>query len=237
MARSPPPSASRRPAPARSPRAVRPGQRSAGPGDARLHRALDRPSAPITAPARRAQRRRGIVEGIAFFKPGLAEHLPRGRRVDVCIALERDEWQGMVRVRARLRDIRPARPEPVVAVLKDAGRPSSPRVERPRKAPSRLARRRELPRPSRALPQPSRAATVVAQAATAVPAATAVARAATAVAPIRYASERKPAPVHNSRPSLINSRKERERCPRRNANHRQVQAGEADGDQGRIRWV
>ncbi len=56
----------------------------------------------------------GIVEAIAFFKPGLAEHLPRGRRVDVCIALERDEWQGMLRVRARLRDIRPARPEPVV---------------------------------------------------------------------------------------------------------------------------
>ncbi len=56
----------------------------------------------------------GIVEAIAFFKPQLADHLPRGRRVDVCIALERDEWQGMVRVRARLRDIRPARPEPVV---------------------------------------------------------------------------------------------------------------------------
>jgi single-stranded-DNA-specific exonuclease len=56
----------------------------------------------------------GIVEAIAFFKPGLTEHLPRGRRVDVCIALERDEWQGQVRVRARLRDIRPARVEPVV---------------------------------------------------------------------------------------------------------------------------
>ena len=56
----------------------------------------------------------GIVEAIAFFKPQLADHLPRGRRVDVCIALERDEWQGMVRVRARLRDIRPAKIEPVV---------------------------------------------------------------------------------------------------------------------------
>ena len=56
----------------------------------------------------------GIVEAIAFFKPGLTDHLPRGRRVDVCVALERDEWQGMVRVRARLRDIRPARVEPVV---------------------------------------------------------------------------------------------------------------------------
>ena len=56
----------------------------------------------------------GIVEAIAFFKPQLADHLPRGRRVDVCVALERDEWQGMVRVRARLRDIRPARPQAVV---------------------------------------------------------------------------------------------------------------------------
>ncbi len=56
----------------------------------------------------------GIVEAIAFFKPQLADHLPRGRRVDVCIALERDEWQGMVRVRARLRDIRPATIERVV---------------------------------------------------------------------------------------------------------------------------
>jgi hypothetical protein len=58
----------------------------------------------------------GIVEAIAFFKPQLADHLPRGRRVDVGIALERDEWQGMVRVRARLRDIRPARPVAVVEV-------------------------------------------------------------------------------------------------------------------------
>jgi len=56
----------------------------------------------------------GIVEAIAFFKPNLADHLPRGRRVDVCVALERDEWQGQVRVRARLRDIRPARTVPVV---------------------------------------------------------------------------------------------------------------------------
>ena len=32
------------------------------------------------------------------------------------MALERDEWQGQVRVRARLRDIRPARVEPVVEV-------------------------------------------------------------------------------------------------------------------------
>lgn len=61
----------------------------------------------------------GLVEGIAFFKPGLADHLPRGRRVDACVALERDEWQGQVRVRARLRDIRPARP---VAVLEVSGR-------------------------------------------------------------------------------------------------------------------
>jgi single-stranded-DNA-specific exonuclease len=58
----------------------------------------------------------GIVEAIAFFKPQLSSHLPRGRRVDVCVALERDEWQGQVRVRARLRDIRPARATPVVEV-------------------------------------------------------------------------------------------------------------------------
>jgi single-stranded-DNA-specific exonuclease len=59
---------------------------------------------------------RGLVEAIAFFKPQLAAHLPRGRRVDACVALERDEWQGQVRVRARLRDIRPARPAPILEV-------------------------------------------------------------------------------------------------------------------------
>lgn len=51
----------------------------------------------------------GIAEAIAFGKPGLAEHLPRGRRIDVCFALEMDVWQGQVRVRARLRDLRPTR--------------------------------------------------------------------------------------------------------------------------------
>jgi single-stranded-DNA-specific exonuclease len=50
----------------------------------------------------------GIVEAIAFNKPGLAAHLPRGRRIDACFALEKDEWQGQVRIRARLRDVRPA---------------------------------------------------------------------------------------------------------------------------------
>jgi single-stranded-DNA-specific exonuclease len=49
-----------------------------------------------------------VVEAIAFFKPQLLPHLKPQRRVDVCIALERDEWQGETRVRARLRDIRPA---------------------------------------------------------------------------------------------------------------------------------
>ena len=62
----------------------------------------------------------GLVEATAFFKPGLADHLPRGRRVDVCVGLERDEWQGQVRVRARLRDIRPAQPRAVIEVT---GRP------------------------------------------------------------------------------------------------------------------
>jgi len=51
----------------------------------------------------------GMVEAIAFGKPGLAAHLPRGRRIDVCFGLELDSWQGQLRVRARLRDLRPAR--------------------------------------------------------------------------------------------------------------------------------
>jgi single-stranded-DNA-specific exonuclease len=51
----------------------------------------------------------GIVEAIAFNKPNLADHLPRGRLVDACFGLEVDSFQGMQRVRARLRDLRPAR--------------------------------------------------------------------------------------------------------------------------------
>jgi single-stranded-DNA-specific exonuclease len=51
----------------------------------------------------------GIVEAIAFFKPNLADHLPRGRLVDACFGLEIDSFQGFQRVRARLRDLRPAR--------------------------------------------------------------------------------------------------------------------------------
>jgi single-stranded-DNA-specific exonuclease len=50
----------------------------------------------------------GIVEAIAFNKPNLANHLPRGRLVDACFGLEVDSFQGMQRVRARLRDLRPA---------------------------------------------------------------------------------------------------------------------------------
>jgi single-stranded-DNA-specific exonuclease len=50
----------------------------------------------------------GILEATAFFKPQLAPHLPRGRRVDVCFSLEMDTFQGQARVRARLRDLRPA---------------------------------------------------------------------------------------------------------------------------------
>jgi single-stranded-DNA-specific exonuclease len=50
----------------------------------------------------------GIVEAIAFHKPGLADHLPRGRMVDACFGLELDTYQGFQRVRARLRDLRPA---------------------------------------------------------------------------------------------------------------------------------
>jgi single-stranded-DNA-specific exonuclease len=50
----------------------------------------------------------GIVEAIAFNKPNLADHLPRGRLVDACFGLELDSFQGFDRVRARLRDLRPA---------------------------------------------------------------------------------------------------------------------------------
>jgi single-stranded-DNA-specific exonuclease len=51
----------------------------------------------------------GIVEAIAFNKPNLADHLPRGRLVDACFGLEVDSFQGFQRVRARLRDLRPAK--------------------------------------------------------------------------------------------------------------------------------
>ena len=67
---------------------------------------------------------RGLVEAIAFGKPGLAAHLPRGRRLDVCFALELDSWQGQVRVRARLRDLRPARVERPAAVTAGLGVPA-----------------------------------------------------------------------------------------------------------------
>ncbi len=50
----------------------------------------------------------GIVEATAFNKPGLADHLPRGRLIDACFGLELDSFQGFERVRARLRDLRPA---------------------------------------------------------------------------------------------------------------------------------
>ncbi|MFN2568138.1 MAG: single-stranded-DNA-specific exonuclease RecJ [Candidatus Dormibacteria bacterium] len=55
----------------------------------------------------------GMVEAIAFNKPHLEAHLPRGRRIDACIALELDIWDGAQRVRGRLRDLRPTplRPE------------------------------------------------------------------------------------------------------------------------------
>ncbi|MEA2638106.1 MAG: single-stranded-DNA-specific exonuclease, partial [Chloroflexota bacterium] len=50
----------------------------------------------------------GIFEAIAFNKPNLAGHLPRGRMVDACFGLELDSFQGFQRVRARLKDLRPA---------------------------------------------------------------------------------------------------------------------------------
>ena len=55
----------------------------------------------------------GILEATAFHKPKLSAHLPRGRVVDACFSLELDSWQGQHRVRARLRDLRPAQAEPV----------------------------------------------------------------------------------------------------------------------------
>ncbi|HZU78049.1 MAG TPA: DHHA1 domain-containing protein, partial [Dehalococcoidia bacterium] len=58
----------------------------------------------------------GILEATAFQKPNLAGHLPRGRRIDACFSLEMDEWQGQHRVRARLRDLRPAQVAAPVAL-------------------------------------------------------------------------------------------------------------------------
>lgn len=58
----------------------------------------------------------GMVEAIAFHKPNLGHHLPRGREVDACFSLEMDSWQGQLRVRARLRDLHPAA-QPAVPTL------------------------------------------------------------------------------------------------------------------------
>jgi len=51
----------------------------------------------------------GVLETIAFHKPDIARHLPRGRYIDACFGLELDVWDGQERVRAHLRDVRPAR--------------------------------------------------------------------------------------------------------------------------------
>jgi single-stranded-DNA-specific exonuclease len=58
----------------------------------------------------------GMAEAIAFNKPGLLSHLPRGRRIDCCFSLELDEWDGRERVRMRLRDLRPAAGAAPIAV-------------------------------------------------------------------------------------------------------------------------
>lgn len=58
----------------------------------------------------------GMVETIAFYKPQLERHLPRGREIDACFSLEMDSWHGQLRVRARLRDLQPAA-QPVVPTL------------------------------------------------------------------------------------------------------------------------
>jgi single-stranded-DNA-specific exonuclease len=58
----------------------------------------------------------GMAEAIAFNKPGVEKHLPRGRRIDCCFGLELDEWDGRERVRMRLRDLRPAAAAAPIAV-------------------------------------------------------------------------------------------------------------------------
>jgi single-stranded-DNA-specific exonuclease len=58
----------------------------------------------------------GLLEATAFHKPGLAEHLPRGRVVDACFSIELSSWQGQDRVQARLRDLRPAAREVLAAI-------------------------------------------------------------------------------------------------------------------------
>ena len=50
-----------------------------------------------------------VIEAVAFHKPGLAAHLPPGRRVDALFGADLDRWDGVERVRLRLRDLRPAR--------------------------------------------------------------------------------------------------------------------------------
>jgi single-stranded-DNA-specific exonuclease len=57
-----------------------------------------------------------VVEAVAFHKPGLAAHLPRGRRVDALFAVDLDRWNGVERVRLRLRDLRPAQETLAAAV-------------------------------------------------------------------------------------------------------------------------
>jgi single-stranded-DNA-specific exonuclease len=62
----------------------------------------------------------GVAEAIAFNKPGVEAHLPRGRRIDCCFGLELDEWEGRERVRMRLKDLRPAAAAAPIAVAATA---------------------------------------------------------------------------------------------------------------------
>lgn len=57
-----------------------------------------------------------VAEAIAFNKPGLARHLPPGRVVDALFGLELDLWDGVERLRLRLRDLRPARADSIAIV-------------------------------------------------------------------------------------------------------------------------
>ena len=59
----------------------------------------------------------GVVEAVAFNKPHLPAHLPRGRCIDVLAGVDLDVWDGVERVRLRLRDLRPAGVRELVAAV------------------------------------------------------------------------------------------------------------------------
>ena len=68
----------------------------------------------------------GVIEAVAFNKPGLAGHLPRGRRVDALFGADVDRGDGVERVRLRLRDLRPARQAAPITVRPAEGAAPAP---------------------------------------------------------------------------------------------------------------